>query len=140
MGNALKGLLAWGVIALVIILGSLCAPSAKPKPGRGHGPPTPTPTATPPPTPSPSATPTPLPPPPSVTLAWDDETLLDPSVQGYHLWMGFSSGSETEGPNLGLVTQTSVQLTSGTTYYFFVTSYNANGESPPSNEVTYTAP
>ena len=54
--------------------------------------------------------------------------------------MGFGSGLETEGANLGLVTQTSIQLTSGTTYFFFVTSYNVNGESPPSNEVTSTAP
>jgi hypothetical protein len=73
-----------------------------------------------------------------VTLAWDAET--DPSVAGYYLWMGFASGAETQGPNLGNVTQTTVQLTSGQTYFFEVTAYNANGQSLPSNEVSYTAP
>jgi len=73
-----------------------------------------------------------------VTLAWDAD--LDPSTQGYHLWMGFSSGGETEGANLGNVLTTTVQLTSGQTYFFEVTAYNANGESLPSNEVSYTAP
>ena len=133
----------WGLIWFLVITLALAIMIAFGNPGRGHHgkpPPTPTVTPSPSPTPTPTPTPTPLPPPPSVTLAWDDETLLDPSVEGYHLWMGFSSGAETEGPNLGLVTQTSIQLTSGTTYFFFVTSYNVNGESPPSNELSYTAP
>jgi hypothetical protein len=73
-----------------------------------------------------------------VTLAWDAPN--DPSVQGYTLWIGFASGAETQGPSVGKVLTTTVTLTSGTTYFFEVTAYNANGQSLPSNEVRYTAP
>ena len=138
--KALKGLISCALIGILIFLGSLCAPSAKPKPGRGHGKPTPTPSPTVPPTPAPSptATPTPLPPPPTLTLAWDPPN--DPSVSSYTLWTGFTSGGENQQTPLPNVTTTTVTLTSGTTYFFYVTAVNSNGQSLPSNEVTYTTP
>ena len=142
--KALKGLASFVLISMVILLGSLCAPSAKPKPGHGHRSPSPTPTPSPTvtpsptPVPSPTSTPTPLPPPPTVTLAWDAPN--DPSVTGYTLWMGFSSGAENQPTNVGNVLTATVTLTSGTTYFFYVTSVNSVGQSVPSNEISYTAP
>ena len=134
--SSFKGLLSFLAISLLIVLAVLA------NPGKGHhGKPTPTPspTVTPAPSPSPSSTPTPLPPPPSVTLAWDAPA--DPTVTGYVLWMGFSTGGEAQGPDVGNVLSTSVQLTSGTVYFFYVTSYNsAHQMSVPSNEISYTAP
>jgi len=129
-------------VAAFILLGILAFCSERASANKHHGKPTPTPspTATPTATPTPTQTPspTPLPTPPSVTLAWDAD--IDPTVDGYNLWMGFASGQETEGAGLGIVTTTTVQLTSGTTYYFVVTAHNSNGDSLPSNEVSYTAP
>lgn len=84
-------------------------------------------------TPSPSPTPTP---PPTITLAWDASA----GAAGYHLWLGFASGRETQATDEGNVLQATVQLTAGTTYYFVVTAYNSGGDSLPSNEVSYTAP
>ena len=147
MKAGLKGLLSWIIICLLVMISVISSLS---KPGHhGHGPPTPTPrpTATPPPptptpvptpTSTPPPTPTPLPTPPSVSLAWDPET--DPSVDGYNLWMGFTSGAETRGANLGLVSMTTIQLTSGVTYYFVVTAHNTVGDSLPSNEISFVAP
>jgi hypothetical protein len=94
--------------------------------GHGHHP-------TPTPTPSPSATPTPT---PKVTLAWGAST----NATGYHLKFGFSPGAETAVQDVGNVTSWTLQLQSGTTYYFVVTAYDSAGESPPSDEVSYTAP
>jgi len=130
--KALKGLASFVVITLVIFLGSLYAPSAKTKPGHGHRTPSPTPSPTVPPTPIP------LPSPPTVTLAWDPPN--DPSVTGYVLWMGFSAGGETQSTPLPNVLTTTVTLTSGTTYFFYVTAVNAVGPSLPSNEISYSAP
>jgi len=61
-------------------------------------------------------------------------------VTGYVLWMGFTSGGENQSSILPNVTQTIVTLTSGQQYFFYVTSVNVNGQSLPSNEVSYTAP
>jgi hypothetical protein len=55
--------------------------------------------------------------------------------------MGFSPGTETQGPLLGNVLTTTVTLTSGTQYYFEVTAYNGSlSQSAPSNEVSFLAP
>jgi hypothetical protein len=97
--------------------------------------PTPIPSPSPIPTPSPTVTPTPI---PSVTLAWDAPN--DPSIVGYHLWLGFTSRTETLNSDVGNVLTTTIQLSSGTTYFFYVTSYNKSGDSLPSNEVNYTTP
>lgn len=74
----------------------------------------------------------------SVTLAWDASTTAD--VSGYRLWIGFAPGAETQPNDVGNTLTTTVQITTGTTYYFVVTAYDATGESLPSNEAAYTAP
>jgi len=88
--------------------------------------------------PSPSPSPSPTATPPQVTLAWDAD--VDTSTLGYNFKLGFTPGGENQVINVGNVLIYTVQLTSGTTYYFVVTAYNANGESLPSNEVQYLAP
>jgi len=56
------------------------------------------------------------------------------------LWLGFTSGGENQSTNVGNVLTTTVSLTSGITYYFYVTAQNSVGSSLPSNEISYTAP
>ena len=76
----------------------------------------------------------------SVSLAWNADT--DPSVVGYNVWYGTSSNSLTETQNVGASTSATVSgLSTGITYYFAVTAYNAAGiNSTYSNEVPYTPP
>jgi hypothetical protein len=82
----------------------------------------------------------------SVNLAWNPDSVTSnpaTNVAGYKLYVGYSSGVYTQPPtDLGNRTTTTVSnLTSGTTYFFAVTAYNAAGvESPYSNEISYTAP
>jgi hypothetical protein len=113
--------------------------------------PTPTPSPTPAPTPTPSPTPTPTPTPSptpsgdSVTLAWNaDSQTSNPATNptGYRLHFGTSSGNYTQTQDVGNATSGTVSsLTSGTTYYFAVTAYNAGGvDSPFSNQVSFKAP
>lgn len=75
---------------------------------------------------------------PSVTLAWNP--VADPSVSGYNLYYGVTSGVYTNVVNAG--TNLSVTLTPlarGATYVFAATSYATNGlESAYSTEVSYT--
>jgi hypothetical protein len=75
----------------------------------------------------------------SVTLAWNRDT--DPTVVGYRLHDGTSSGNYTRTIEVGNTTTATVSnLTAGQTYYFAVTAYNAVGrESLPSNQVSFTA-
>jgi hypothetical protein len=141
--DALKGLASFVAICLAIALGYCTTLPGKPPPGHGHGKPTPSPTITPVPSPSPSATPspsvTPAPTPiPTVTLAWDAPA--DPSVTGYHLWFGFAPGAESTPIDTGPATVWTIEVQSATTYYFVVTAYNTNGDSVPSNEISYTSP
>jgi hypothetical protein len=76
----------------------------------------------------------------NVGLAWDPT--LDPTIAGYRLYEGTSSGVYTQEIEVGNTTATLVSnLADGQTYFFAVTAYNAAGaESSPSNEVSYTAP
>jgi hypothetical protein len=55
---------------------------------------------------------------------------------------GPASGDYTQSTDVGNSTTTTVTgLSSGSTYYFAVTAYNAAGtQSSPSNEVSFTAP
>ena len=76
----------------------------------------------------------------SVTLAWDADS--DPSVVGYRLHSGTTSGVYTQTTEVGSALSVSVSnLAGGKTYFFVVTAYNAAVvESGPSNEVSYLAP
>jgi hypothetical protein len=81
----------------------------------------------------------------TVTLAWNADAATTNSGTnpvGYKLYVGFASRSYNQTTDVGDATSvTFSQLTSGDTYYFAVTAYNAAGiESPYSNEVSYTAP
>ena len=74
----------------------------------------------------------------NVTLAWDAER----AVAGYRLHYGTASGNGnfTQIQDIGNTTTVTVSgLTAGQIYFFFVTAYNAAGESPPSNEVSFRA-
>jgi hypothetical protein len=74
----------------------------------------------------------------SVTLAWDPSS--DPSITGYRLHYGVSSGNYTATIDPGNITTATVtQLNAGITYFFVVTAYDGAGvESLPSNEVSLT--
>jgi hypothetical protein len=108
--------------------------------------PAPTPTPIPTPTPAPTPTPTPSPTPiSSVTLTWNaDLPTSDPGTNttGYRLHAGIVSGVYTQTTDVGNTTTAKASnLISGTMYYNVVTAYNSAGiDSPPSNQVSYTAP
>jgi len=76
--------------------------------------------------------------PQTVTLAWDQEA--DPSVAGYRVYFGTSSGDYSRRIDVGNTPSAAIpNLTVGTTYYFVVTAYDASGlESAPSQEVSFT--
>ena len=76
----------------------------------------------------------------SVTLAWGASP--SPDVTGYRVYYGAASGVYSNSVVVGNVTTNAVPgLTSGVTYFFAVTAYNAIGlESLFSNEVGYTVP
>jgi outer membrane biosynthesis protein TonB len=121
------------------------SPTPTPTPKTTPSPtPTPTPKTTPSPTPTPAPTPSPTPG-SSVTLAWNANLpTSDPATNttGYRLHLGLASGVYTQSTNVGNTTSVTVSnLISGLKYYFVVTAYNSSGlESPPSIEVSYTAP
>src|SRR5437016_7653401 len=75
----------------------------------------------------------------NMTLAWDADS--DPSVVGYRLYSGTTSGVYTQTTEVGNALAVSVSnLANGNTYFFVVTAYNASAaESGPSNEVSYIA-
>src|SRR5438105_821911 len=76
----------------------------------------------------------------NMTLAWDADS--DPSVVGYRLYSGTTTGVYTQTTEVGSALSVSVSnLAGGKTYFFVVTAYNAAAvESGPSNEVSYLAP
>ena len=93
----------------------------------------------PPPPPPPPGSPPPPPPPPgnsSASLTWNAVT--SQNLAGYKVYFGKASGVYGTPIDVGKVTSYVVgNLTTGTTYYFAVTSYNGSGvESTPSNEVS----
>ncbi len=75
-----------------------------------------------------------------VGLAWDPSP--DPTVAGYRLHVGTTSGVYTQTFEAGINTSMTVpNLVPGTTYFFAATAYNsAQVESAVSNEVSYTVP
>jgi hypothetical protein len=76
----------------------------------------------------------------NVTLAWDANP--ETNVVGYVVHYGGASGVYTN--TLSVVSGISATVTNlqeGTTYYFAVTAYNADGlESIPSSEISYEVP
>ena len=76
----------------------------------------------------------------SVTLAWDPTA--DEAVSGFTVHYGSASGSWSSARDVGMVNQFTISgLTRGSTYYFIVRAYSADGlVSPPSNEVFTTIP
>ena len=76
----------------------------------------------------------------SVSLAWDSSP--DTNVTGYVVYSGNASGTYSSRVDVGTNTSTTVaSLAEGSTYYFVVTAYNADGiESGPSNEVDFIVP
>jgi hypothetical protein len=77
----------------------------------------------------------PPPSPTTATLSWNPVT--DPTLGGYKVHLGTESGVYTSTITVGNLTSYTVNsLTTGTTYFFSVTSYNSAGESAPSNEVS----
>src|ERR1700730_13078189 len=73
----------------------------------------------------------------SVSLAWNVDT--DPSVVGYNVNYGTSSGSYTQTLNAGSIASATVSsLAAGQTYYFVVTARNAAAQnSLVSNQVSF---
>ena len=73
----------------------------------------------------------------SVSLAWNADT--DPSVVGYNVNYGTSSGSYTQTLNVGSTASATVSnLAAGLTYYFVVTARNAAAQnSLVSNQVSF---
>ncbi len=76
----------------------------------------------------------------TVSLAWDPDT--DSNVTGYLIYYGTSSGNYTQPVSAGLSsTGTLSNLSPGTIYFSVVTACYGNGlQSPPSNEISFTAP
>jgi len=72
----------------------------------------------------------------SVKLAWNASS--DPTVTGYCVLYGTTSGTFTTSINVGNITTATISnLTAGVTYYFTVRSYNSQGvESSESNVVS----
>lgn len=76
-----------------------------------------------------------------VGLRWDPSASAD-AVTGYKVYYGTTTATYQNVLDVGPVQTTVVSnLVSGTTYFFAVTAYNAQGlESVPSNEISYTPP
>lgn len=75
-----------------------------------------------------------------MTLAWDRSP--DPTVTGYKVKYGTSSGQYTSVIDVGNTTTTTVSnLSPGAQFHFAVTAYRPNSpESVPSNEVVFLSP
>ena len=76
----------------------------------------------------------------SLTLAWDVDS--GGGVAGYNVYYGVASRNYTSVVSAGNTGQATINgLTSGTTYFFAVTAYDATGlESGYSDEISYTVP
>jgi hypothetical protein len=76
----------------------------------------------------------------SALLTWNGNTA--PTVAGYNVHYGTSSGNYTSQINVGNVTSATISnLNAGSIYYFVVTAYSsANSESAASNEASFSVP
>jgi hypothetical protein len=74
----------------------------------------------------------------AATLKWDPPS--EGTVAGYRVKYGTSSTTPSTNVNVGNTNQyylDSAPLAENRTYYFWVTAYNAAGESPPAGPVSY---
>jgi hypothetical protein len=73
------------------------------------------------------------------TLQWEPST---GEVSGYKVLFGTAATELTEEKDVGNTTRYSLNnlpLKDSTTYYFAVRAYNAQGESPDSNQISWTS-
>ena len=76
-----------------------------------------------------------------VTLAWDGVSQTSVAVTGYRVYYGTDGENyPTEGCEVANTSCTVSGLVDGQTYHFVATAYNSNGESEPSDPVSYTVP
>jgi len=74
----------------------------------------------------------------SVTLAWNPST--SPDITGYDVYYGVASGVYDNEISAGDNTNITISnLVEGVTYYFAATAHD-DGQSPFSNEISYTVP
>jgi len=76
----------------------------------------------------------------TVTVAWDPNP--EPTVAGYNMYVGTSSGRYTSSVDVGSSTRCTISsLVEGVTYYLAVTAYDGSGnQSGYSEEIVYTVP
>jgi hypothetical protein len=76
----------------------------------------------------------------TVTVAWDPNP--EPTVAGYNMYYGTSSGRYTNSVDVGSETRCAISaLQEGVTYYLAVTAYDGSGnQSGYSDEIVYTVP
>ena len=75
----------------------------------------------------------------SVTLEWD--TVMDPDLAGYRVYIGVSPGTYIGYVNAGVSNPYTVTGLRDGTYYFAATAYDTlNNESTFSNEISRTLP
>lgn len=76
----------------------------------------------------------------TVTVAWDPNP--EPTVAGYYMYYGTSSGRYTNNVDVGSATTCAISaLQEGVTYYLAVTAYDGSGnQSGYSDEIVYTVP
>jgi hypothetical protein len=64
-----------------------------------------------------------------VRLSWDDLRLLEPTIAGYRIYYGNNAGALTSIVDVGLVTTTLINISTGP-YYFAVQAYDNDSYSP----------
>jgi hypothetical protein len=76
----------------------------------------------------------------TVTVAWDPNP--EPTVAGYNMYYGTSSGRYTSSVDVGSATRCAISaLQEGVTYYLAVTAYDSAGnQSGYSDEIVYSVP
>jgi hypothetical protein len=76
----------------------------------------------------------------TVTVAWDPNP--EPTVAGYNMYYGTTSGRYTNSVDVGSATRCAISaLQEGVTYYLAVTAYDSAGnQSGYSDEITYSVP